>query len=283
MRDADCVSFLQWALPRLGLHWPGFRRVRRQVCKRLARRLKALGLTDLAAYRAVLESDADEWRQLDALCRISVSRFCRDRGVFRLLGDEILPQLADQIRARGGTGLRIWSAGCASGEEPYSLALLWRFDERCSDLALELVATDVDAGLLRRAQRACYRPSSLRELPPRWWRGFEKRGEEWCLRPAYRAPVCLSEQDIRETCPQGGFDLLLCRNLAFTYFVPAMQMAVARRLRLSLAPGGVLLLGAHERLPEPLPGLEPEEPWLYRLSPTASAPLTPSGDASPPR
>ena len=124
MNDADCIRFLQWSLPRLGLRWAGFRRVRGQVCKRLRRRLAVLGLKALSDYRALLEEGTAEWRQLDGLCRVSVSRFYRDQGVWNCLERELLPQLGLQALARGETRLRIWSAGCASGDEPYTLALM---------------------------------------------------------------------------------------------------------------------------------------------------------------
>ncbi len=83
-------------------------------------RLVFLGLKDLSDYRALLEKDAAQWRQFDGLCRVSISRFYRDQGVWSCLERDLLPQLAVQASVRGGTRLRIWSAGCASGEEPYS-------------------------------------------------------------------------------------------------------------------------------------------------------------------
>ena len=69
MPDEDCVGFLQWCLPRLGLCWPGYRKVRRTVCKRVGRRRRALGLGDLEAYRAFLIETPEEWARLDAYCR----------------------------------------------------------------------------------------------------------------------------------------------------------------------------------------------------------------------
>ena len=75
VKDADCTDFLRWALPRLGMRWAGFRRVRRQVCKRLRRRIADLGLRGLAGYPALLEKDSEEWTGLDGLCRISISCF----------------------------------------------------------------------------------------------------------------------------------------------------------------------------------------------------------------
>ncbi|MEN8175081.1 MAG: CheR family methyltransferase [Pseudomonadota bacterium] len=264
MKDADCVSFLQWALPQIGLRWQGLRRVHRQVCKRLKRRLGALHLEDLADYRVLLERSSEEWKQLDALCRISISRFYRDRGVFERLEGELLPRLQDQARARGDSRLRIWSAGCASGEEPYTLALMWAFNAALSSCGAEIVATDSDPGLLARARRACYRSSSLRELPAAWRAAFEPRGDDWCLKAEHQAAVSFLEQDIREQTAEGPFDLVLCRNLVFTYFEQPVQFTIARRMAQALVPGGLLVLGAHESLPGDVSGFEAESPWLYR-------------------
>ena len=125
MKDSDCVEFLQWSLSRLRMRWQGFRKVRGQVCKRIERRLHELGLPDVAAYRMFLETNDDEWAMLDSLCNITISRFYRDREVFRFLEQEVLVTLSDDALARGESVLRCWSIGCASGEEPYTLALLW--------------------------------------------------------------------------------------------------------------------------------------------------------------
>ena len=78
MRDQDCVRFLQACLPRLGLKWAGYRKVRRTVCKRIGRRMRALGLSDLAAYGRLLERCPEGLARLDTLCQIPISRFCRN-------------------------------------------------------------------------------------------------------------------------------------------------------------------------------------------------------------
>ena len=125
LSDEECVAFLQYALPRLNLRWAGFRKVRGQVNKRLKRRIKELGLEGLTAYRSYLEEDPEEWRRLDEFCRITISRFYRDRGVFQLLQDRVLPELAERAADEGRSVIRVWSAGCASGEEVYTLRILW--------------------------------------------------------------------------------------------------------------------------------------------------------------
>jgi chemotaxis protein methyltransferase CheR len=82
MSDPELVAFLQWALPRLGLRWRGYRKVRARVRKKLNERLRGLGLPDIAAYRVRLDAHPQEWAVLDALCQITITRFHRDRGVF---------------------------------------------------------------------------------------------------------------------------------------------------------------------------------------------------------
>ncbi len=127
----------------------------------------------------------------------------------------------------------------------------------------EILATDADPRLLTRARRACYPSSSLRELPATWRAAFEPWGEELCMKSAYRAPVRFLEQDIRRDVPDGRFDLILCRNLAFTYFEEQLQAVIARHLAGVLVPGGLLLLGSHESLPGVVPELVQERPSFY--------------------
>ncbi len=260
MNDRECVALLGWALPRLGHRWEGYRRVRRRVCRRIAARLRGLGLADAAAYRRRLEADPGEWAALQACLPVTVTRFCRDREVFRALAAVVLPALAQAALAAGGTALRAWSAGCANGEEPYSLGLLWRFglQARFPGIRLEILATDIDAQVLQRAGTACYPESSLRELPGEWRQAaFSRQGGRYCLRPGYRAPVRFVRQDLAQEMPQGAFHLILCRNLAFTYFSEPRQRRIASQLAERLAPGGCLVLGSHERLPRGTAGLQP--------------------------
>jgi len=172
--------------------------------------------------------------------------------------------LAAQASMRGETRLWIWSAGCASGEEPYTLALMFALGDTPKNCVPDILATDADPHLLVRARRGCYPGSSLRELPVKWRAAFERSGDEFCLSPEYRIPVRFLAQDIRQGFPVGRFDLVLCRNLVFTYFQAPLQAVIAGRLAEVLVPGGLLLLGSHESLSEAVSGLAQEGPWLYR-------------------
>jgi chemotaxis protein methyltransferase CheR len=273
MRDADCVSFLQWALPRLGMRWPGFRKVRRQVCKRLGRRLAELGVPDLDAYRRHLLAHPEEWPRLDAMCRITISRFYRDRGAFDALCRDVLPLLAAEA-AREGRPVRAWSAGCASGEEPHTLRIAFDLDvaRRVPGARLEIVATDTDPAVLRRAEVACYPPAALRELPAEWVRSaFEKLGDELCLRSAHRRSVRFLCHDVRDPPPNGPFDLVLCRNLVFTYFELGLQRRILDACFTVLRPQGFLMVGKPER-PPAHPSLTPYLPKEGLFRRAASGP-----------
>ncbi|UCE86369.1 MAG: chemotaxis protein CheR [Deltaproteobacteria bacterium] len=267
MRDVECVEFLRWALPRLGMRWRGFRRVRRQVCRRVDRRLRELGLADAAAYRSHLESNPGEWTVLAGLCRVTISRFYRDRAVFDALRDDVLPQLCAGARAEPPRTLRCWSAGCGSGEEAYSLSMLFRLclAPRFPELRLRVRATDIDDAVLARARRGVFAAGALRELPEDWRaRAFDETDAGWRIRPAFRAPIEFFREDVcaPRPDPEDRFHLVLCRNLAFTYFETDLQRQVLGRLAERIRPGGALVLGIHESLPPDAPGFAP---WHARL------------------
>ena len=271
MKDQQCVRFLQWALPHLGMRWPGFRKVRNQVCKRVDRRIQDLGLAGVEAYQAYLEEHLDEWERLDPLCRITISRFYRDKEVFAALAGEVLPSLVRGARERGDTALCIWSAGCGSGEEPYTLAVLWAMELQTlfREISIEIVATDADPNMMRRSRDAWYEFGSLKDLPETWRdRVFAREDDAYCLNPEYKRNIEFLEQDIRQVQPNGPFDLVLCRNLVFTYFDDALQLKVLSRIVDAMHNDAALVIGVHERLPEGAEGLSMwiDKQRIYRKS-----------------
>jgi chemotaxis protein methyltransferase CheR len=214
--------------------------------------MRALGIYEPSVYKAYLDTHSDEWPILDRLCTISISRFYRDHRVFDALGDTVLPALAAQAAMRTGATVQCWSAGCASGEEPYTLSLIWsqRIRLQFPHVILAVVATDLDATLLERARAACYSRSSLRELPPAWIdAAFVRQNDEYCLRDPWKSCVEFRQQDIRTDQPAGPFDLVLCRNVAFTYFDELAQRRMVSRLAERMTADGFLVVGRHESLP----------------------------------
>ncbi|MHC4897401.1 MAG: CheR family methyltransferase [Planctomycetota bacterium] len=265
MDDQECVRFLQWALPRLRMRWPGFRKVRRQVSRRIDRRLRELELADVTAYRTYLQDRApdhdDEWQILDSFCRITISRFYRDRGLFDQLADVVLPKLAERAVASGQPGLRCWSAGCASGEEVYTLRILWnlRLQPQHRQVGLHVLGTDADSFVLERARVGLFPRSSLNELPSEWLAlAFDREGTQYRLRDRYRDGVELELADIRRSMPDQTFDLIVCRNLVFTYFEETQQQEILTQIAKRLRPGGALFIGVHEQLPA---GAKRFSPW----------------------
>ena len=272
--------------------------MRGQVCKRLGRRLRELGLSDLDAYQGHLERHPDEWHVLDGFCRITISRFHRDRRVFEYLCDRLLPELGAARRERGS--FRCWSAGCASGEEPYTVSIIWNLElrDRFPGVTLEVVATDAEPRVLERARAGEYSPGSLKELAPFWrqeafepcepgwllrepsepgwllrepsepgWLLREPCEPGWRLREPFRQGVSFHLSDIRAEMPDGPFDLVLCRNLAFTYFAPDLQQEILDGIVKRLATDGALVIGSHETLPPDNQMLTPGEvPSVFRHS-----------------
>lgn len=254
MQDLECTEFLQWCLPRLRFRWPGFRKVRKLVCKRLGRRIGELGLSGPVAYREYLEDNPGEWQMLDSLCRITISRFYRDRAVFDVLRSEILSSLAKRALTEGEKEVRCWSAGCCSGEEPYTLQILWKL---CvlpligQDIPLRIIATDTDQGLIERAGNGLFLKSSLRDLPGELIpQSFGHSANVYSILKDFREDIKFAKQDIRKELPDGLFHLILCRNIVLTYFDHALQCRILGEIISRLMQGGFLITGIHESLPQ---------------------------------
>lgn len=271
MRDDECIQFLQWALPQLRMLWPGFRKVRGQVCKRITRRMAELNIDEISDYRDYLGAHKDEWNILDKLCQVTISRFYRDQLMYRFLAREVLPNLARQAQRQGEDSLKVWSVGCGSGEEPFTISLIWRFQMQSQfpGMALRLFATDINPVMQQRVADACYAFSSVKNLPVDWRdAAFTRDEERYCLKPDFMGRIQFMQQDVRETNPAETFDLVLCRNLVFTYFEEDLQRNILDRMRVVLKPDGALVIGIHERLPEGFAGFSEWSPKfrIYRKS-----------------
>jgi chemotaxis protein methyltransferase CheR len=269
MEDDVCVSFLQWLLPQLRMRYPGFRKVRKQVCKRIQRHIKQLKLADAGAYQLYLKQHADEWLIVDKLCRVTISRFYRDKVVLEHISKEVLPALAQAAVTSGETTIRCWSAGCAAGEEAYSLVLMWDklVRNRFPELDIQVTATDIDQVMLDHAKSACYPYSSIKALPEGWIdSAFSQQGETFCLDPRLTSKTIFIEQDIRQSLPSGRFHIIFCRNMAFTYFDKALQLEVLDNIHRCLVDGGALVVGGHESLPVGYSGFCPwsEQRAIFR-------------------
>ncbi len=182
---------------------------------------------------------------VDALTTNETSWF-RDAQPFRALVDHIVPELASRPSPVPDPTLRIWSAACSSGQEPYSIAMA--LADVLPAGRVRILATDLSAEMLDRAKRARYNQLEVnRGLPaPMLVRHFTRVGTEWEVSPALRAQVGFVRHNLLESVPLGGpFDVVFLRNVLI-YFDLATKQAVLRRVQRALRPGGYLLLGAAE-------------------------------------
>jgi chemotaxis protein methyltransferase CheR len=208
---------------------------------------RALGLDSVDALVARLVSGKEEAlasRVVEALLNNETS-FFRDPGVFELLNSAAF----DRVRSARGhvRRLRIWSAGCSTGQEPYSLAMLLREDEaRWAGWSVDIAATDVSDGAILRARAGRYSQFEIqRGLPVRaMLRWFAQDGEDWTVDARLRRMIRFATHSLT-TPPPGQFDIILCRNVLM-YFAPTVRRAVFEGLHAALAPDGVLMLGAGE-------------------------------------
>jgi chemotaxis protein methyltransferase CheR len=252
------IEFITWALPKLSMRYKGFRKVKRQVCRKIDQRMRTLDLPGLDDYKQYLISNQDEWHILDQFCRIHISRFFRDGHVFTTMISSILPDLGERIIKDKNKILSVWSLGCASGEEAYTFKIIWDalLQDQFPGVLLKILGTDIDKHMLVRARNGKYPKSSLKELPHQLIEyGFDTSGENYALRGHVKENIEFLHQDVRQEMPQNSFHLIACRNLVFTYYDFHLQRRLAQQLIKKLTPGGVLLLGKNESLPDNYPEL----------------------------
>lgn len=224
----------------------------RMVYARLSGRVLQLGFGDFASYLdwAFKANDPEEIDFFISALTTNTTHFYREEHHFEFLEESVLSDLI--ARAEAGHRIRIWSAGCSTGEEPYSLAscILNAFP-RAGQHDLKILATDVDRSALERARTARYSVNSLRKLPPAFLeRYFEPMPgtEQWTPKPEVQAMVTFRHLNLIGDWPfSGRFDVIFCRNVAI-YMDSDTQERLWTRFRDALHPGGFLFIGHSERL-----------------------------------
>ena len=249
----DFESFIKEAAPLLDLQWRRFRRG--GVKRKVERRITELGLSTFEDYLSKIRKDPEEKTCLSQILTVTITRFFRDREVYDALENFIIPTVVENM---GAGDFKIWSIGCANGEEPYSLSMLWkeRFERNFSQTHLTLLATDINENLLKRAREGRYKRSSFKEVPERiLQRFFRIENGFYILDRSIRENVEFKKHDIVHEEPFSGMDIILCRNLAFTYFSKECQMSVLKKIAASLKENGYLIVGKDEFLPLVYPTL----------------------------
>lgn len=250
------------------------------VISRLSKHLRRLGHRGFDPYLALVTgaAGAGELEQMINALTTNTTRFFREPGHFELMASRILPRLID--RARAGGRVRLWSAACSSGEEPYSIAatVLAAFPD-AARFDLRILATDINGLMLARAEAALYEARTVRDLAPDARAMLFEPGERdgrVAIRPALRELVTFRYLNFVEDWPVSGpFDAIFCRNAAI-YMDAATQQALWAGLERVLDEDGLLFIGHSERIgPGLAHRLELFAPTAFRR-PRARIPATPS-------
>jgi two-component system, chemotaxis family, CheB/CheR fusion protein len=229
-----------------GFDFTGYKRT--SLSRRIDKRMQEVGADGYLSYLDHLEVDPEEFTRLFNTILLNVTGFFRDPPAWECLGAEILPKLV-AVKAEDDP-IRIWSAGCASGEEAYTLAMV-----TAETLGLEAVrervkiyATDVDEEALTQARQACYTAKQVEGVPPELLeRYFERNGDGYVVSKDLRRSVIFGRHDLIQDAPISRIDLLVCRN-TLMYLNSETQAHVLARFSFALREGGYLLLGKAEML-----------------------------------
>jgi chemotaxis protein methyltransferase CheR len=222
--------------------------------RRIAVRMRARGVHTYADYARVLDSDHGEYdRLLDALT-INVTKLFRNWSVYEALAEHVVPALWNA----GEGPIHVWSAGCSSGEEPYSLAILFhRYAALRGQLGaierLDVVGTDIDRASLTAAERGQFNEAAFDETPAELRERYFSAKMPFTIAPAVRSTVRFRRVDLLEELPArtGAWQLIACRNVLI-YFDRDTQEQLLARFHDALAPGGFLVLGKVETLLGPV-------------------------------
>jgi len=218
--------------------------------RRVATRMRATDSANLSRYMSVLDTDGDEWNRLIATLTVNVTEFFRDRSTWEFLARGVCPTLLRSKDRRGQSFVRVWSAGCSAGQEPYSLAMLFTeaAGEGRSQATVRITATDYDRDCLAKAKAALYSEDEAAGIDrSRRLRFATREAEGYRMSRELRAMIRFTHLDLFSDHDQRMMDMVLCRNVLM-YFTPEQQLLVLRQFSRALNPGGYLVLGKSEKL-----------------------------------
>jgi two-component system CheB/CheR fusion protein len=254
--DGDFESVLTYLKESRGFDFTGYKRT--SLMRRVQRRMSQVGAENFADYIDQLQVNADEFVALFNTILINVTGFFRDPDAWEYLRDQVIPALLAERSPE--EPIRVWSAGCAAGQEAYSLAIAFAeaigvdaFRQR-----VKIYATDVDEEALAQARQATYTPAELEGIPEgKLEEYFEQYGSRYSFRKDLRRSVIFGRNDLVQDAPISRIDLLVCRN-TLMYFNADTQTKTLERFHFALAPRGMMFLGkaemllSHSRIFEPL-------------------------------
>ena len=244
--------------------WSGYRK------KRMARHMNQLQCGNMVDYIRLLDLRPDIRQECELQMTVSISRFFRDRRLWELLQHHWFPELID----KNPNGLKVWSAGCACGEEAYSFKIIYHAQLVKSFHTLPelvLLATDIHPRYLERARNGIYPRSSLKEVDPDLREAcFDSRrgGRQYKIKDYLKDGIRWEHHHLATDPPGADFNIICLRNNVLTYWRREIREKTLSAMVKSLLPGGLFIIGCHEKLPFIPDSLTPmpELSYVYRKS-----------------
>ena len=218
--------------------------------RRIYSRLRATKCDSIAEYMDYLGKNPGEYKELMDTVTINVTQFFRNHEVFEAMVKEVLPELFERKKKEGKKVVRIWSAGCASGEEPYTLAIMFHefLKEKINDFNIKIYGTDLDQNALDQAKAGQYDLAALREMPPQLIKKYFILDDgKYVVADKVRLLTAFMKHDLVKGKPLEHIDLILCRNVVI-YFSRGLSSQVYASFYQGLNPKGYLVLGKVEAL-----------------------------------
>ncbi|WP_289019492.1 CheR family methyltransferase [Desulfobacter postgatei] len=249
--------------------WKGYRKVRKGVKKRIRRHMQELNCRSARDYISIIAADKDQKSITESCLLVTISRFFRDRRMWEYLETTILPEFIKNVCDQ----IQVWSAGCACGEEAYSLSILWhKLTAYNNDTRLNILATDVNPVCIQRAQKGWFEKSSLKEMDPATIATYFKKipGKAQyevhsCTKPA----ISWQFHNLFTPMTKGPFHIIMLRNNLLTYHQGTKKEYAFQMILDRLIPGGYIMIGSNEKLPTAFTGIfqrSRECPLIYQYT-----------------
>jgi Methylase of chemotaxis methyl-accepting proteins len=212
-----------------------------QMQRRITNLMNRHGVTTYMAFFQLLDTDAKLYKDFIDYLTINVTEFFRTPEKFGELETKVIPDLL-----AGSPRLSVWSAGCSTGAEPYSLAMILL--DKASTVRHRILATDLDVEMLAKAKQGVYNAGELKNIPkPRMDKYFTKNGDSYTVKDAAKTMIEFQRHNLLLDRFETGFDLILCRNVVI-YFTEEAKDSLYRRFFTALKPGGVFFVGGTEAI-----------------------------------
>ncbi|MEE8168456.1 MAG: protein-glutamate O-methyltransferase CheR [Candidatus Hydrothermarchaeales archaeon] len=218
--------------------------------RRFMVRMRALNIETFRDYFKQLERDPEEYNYLIKILTVNVTEWFRDADVFEAFQKQVLPDIISRKKMERNRTIRIWSAGCSDGKEPYSIAMLLHevLGERINDFYIVLYASDIDEEMLEKSKAGWYPPNEMKGLKDEYRRVyFTKEGDGYRVKPELKRLVKFEKLDLTTDRKHLGIDVLFCRNVVI-YFTKELKQRLYMDFYNILKYGGYLIMGKTESL-----------------------------------